>query len=82
MQKWVIDGYRSLIERGKSISEEEMSVIGSVAAFRLMHMREDRMVSFGLGERTFDIDATIRKVFQQEIASIATEEKNLRRDGE
>jgi len=76
IEKWVIDGYKSLTLRGRPyISDEEMLEIGPVAAFQLMRLREERITFHGSGGwKVLDVDAAIRKVFSQELTSIAAEE--------
>ena len=72
VKKWVILGYYALVERECDISEEEMLEIGSVEAFRLMRIREKKKACAG-----FSVGTAIRQAFQQEITSIAAEEKKF-----
>ena len=72
VQMWVSDGYRALVTRGDSISDEEMEMIGAVEAFRLERIRNLRSKN-----HYYDTSKEISRVFQEELDSIADSEKKI-----
>jgi len=73
VQMWVMDGYRALATREESISDEEMQMIGVVAAFRLERMRNLRSKN-----NRYEVSNEISREFQEEFSSITdNEEKYL-----
>ena len=68
VQHWVISGYKTLLTRHDGISDDEAGDVGLRASLRIMRMREYPYFMDYL-------DAEMRKVFKDELASIEAENK-------
>ena len=70
IRQWVVKGYKALVERTETISDEEVLAITTTEAFRLMRIRDSRNKS-----ELFDVNVAIQKAFEVELALISDEEK-------
>ena len=70
IRQWVVNGYKALVERLETISDEEVPAITTMEAFRLVRIRDLRNNS-----EEFDVNDAIQKAFEVELASISDEEK-------
>lgn len=68
VQHWVILGYKALLTRHGGISDDEAGDVGLRVSLRIMRMRENPYFMDY-------VDAEIRKVFKDELASIEAENK-------
>ena len=69
IRQWVVNGYKALVERMATISDEEVLKINTMEAFRLMRIRELRNKSEAL-----DVNVAIQKAFGVELNLISDEE--------